>query len=376
MKGHPIQAVQERGRPIVIGLTGGIGTGKSTVLQNLVALGAEGIDADQVAHQVIAPDGPAYAAVVAEFDPAIVGPDGRIDRGALGRCVFADPAALARLEAIVHPAVGQVIAARVAASSAPVVVIEAIKLLEAGLSRRLCDQVWVTVCPEATQIARLAAGRGMTEAEARRRLANQMPQAQLLAQADRVIDTRGALAETAIQVSEAWAALGLPLPVPTIRVATPDDAEAIAAVWRAIVAEGGQTVVDRPFTPAQERAYLEQLPPRARVTVAVVGDLVAGFQSLDLYATFTGAMDHVGVLGTFVLAPWRGRGIGRRLSQATFSYARQAGFAKFVITVRADNLDAQAFYATLGFQPCGRLARQAFVDGRYVDELLFEMFLA
>ncbi len=364
-----------RQRPLVIGLTGSIGSGKSNVLHELVALGAEGIDADRVAHQVIALGGPAYAAVVAEFGPEIMGPDGRIDRGVLGRRVFADPAALARLEAIVHPAVGQAIAARVAASSAPVVVIEAIKLLEAGLSRQLCDQVWVTVCSETEQIARLAAGRGMTEVEARHRLANQMPAAQMIAQADRVIDTGGTLAETAIQVCEAWVALDLPLPAPTIRPATPDDAEAIAAVWRAIVAEGGQTVVDRPFTPAQERAYLEQLPPRARVTVAVVGGIVAGFQSLDLYATYTRAMDHVGVLGTFVLAPLRCRGIGRDLSRATFDHARQAGFAKLVINVRADNPGSQAFYASLGFRPCGRLARQAFIEGRYVDELLFEMFL-
>ena len=361
--------------PLVIGLTGGIGSGKSNVLHELVALGAEGIDADQVAHQVIAPDGAAYAAVVAEFGPEIVGPDGRIDRGALGRRVFADPAALARLEAIVHTAVGEVIAARVAASSAPAVVIEAIKLLEAGLSRRLCDQVWVTVCPPEEQIARLAAGRGMSETEARRRLANQMPAEQMIAQADRVIDTRGALADTAIQIMAAWAAAGLPFPTPTLRPATPDDAEATAAIWRAIVAEGGQTVVDRPFTPAQERAYLEQLPPRGRMTVAVVGDVVAGFQSLDLYATYTGAMDHVGVLGTFVLAPLRGRGIGRQLSQATFDYARQAGFAKLVILVRSDNLGAQAFYVRLGFQPCGRLTRQAFIEGHYVDELLYELFL-
>jgi dephospho-CoA kinase len=198
-----------RRKLLVIGLTGSIGSGKSNVLQELVALGAEGIDADRVAHQVIAPGGAAYAAVVAEFGPEIVGPDGRIDRGALGRRVFADPAALARLEAIVHPAVGQVIAARVAASQAPVVVIEAIKLLEAGLSRQLCDQVWVTVCAEETQIARLAACRGLSAAEVRRRLAAQMPPAQMLAQADRVIDTNGTLAETARAVRSAWAELGL-----------------------------------------------------------------------------------------------------------------------------------------------------------------------
>jgi dephospho-CoA kinase len=361
---------------LVIGLTGGIGTGKSHVRHVLVSLGAEGIDADRVAHEVMLPDGPAYAEVVAAFGPEVVAADGRLDRAALGRRVFADAAALARLEAFVHPWVGRTIAARVAAATAPAVVIEAIKLLEAGLSRQLCDQVWVTTCPREEQAARLAAGRGMSAAEVQRRLAHQMPPEQMIAHAARVIDTRGSLAETALLVCDAWAALRLPLPVPAIRAATPADAEAIAAVWRAIVAEGGLTVVDRPFTPAQERAYLEQLPPRGRITAAVVDEIVVGFQTLEPYATFTAAMDHVGVLGTQILAPWRGQGLGRRLSQATFDFARQAGFTKLVISVRGDNPGAQAFYTALGFQPCGRLARQALFEGRYVDELLFELFLA
>jgi RimJ/RimL family protein N-acetyltransferase len=304
-----------------------------------------------------------------------VAPDETIDRAALGRQVFSDPAALARLEAIVHPAVGQVIAARVAASTAPAVVIEAIKLLESGLSRQLCDQVWVTICSPEAQMARLVAGRGMTEAEARRRIANQMPAKQMVAQADRVIETSGTLGETEIKVLAAWHDLGLPVPQPRIRPATADDAEKTAAVINSVVCEGGLTVVDRPFTIAEERAYLRSLPPRARLFVAEVAGIVVGFQSLDLYATYTGAMDHVGVLGTFVLAPLRGQGIGRAMGQATLDYARRAGFTKLVINVRADNPGAQAFYTGLGFQPCGRLVRQAFIDGRYVDELLYELFL-
>ncbi len=127
-----------------------------------------------------------------------------IDRAKLGARVFDDTGALARLEAIVHPAVADVIAARVAASTAPVVVIEAIKLIESGLSRRLCDLVWVTVCPEEAQIARLAVSRGMSEAEARRRLAKQMPVAQMITHADRVIDTSGSMTETEDQVRRAW----------------------------------------------------------------------------------------------------------------------------------------------------------------------------
>jgi dephospho-CoA kinase len=369
------RATGASGKPIVIGLTGGIGSGKSVVRQTLVALGAEGIDADRVAHEVMAPDGPAYPAIVAEFGPELLAADGQVDRGRLGQRVFADPAALARLEAIIHPAVAEAVRARVAASTAPLVVIEAIKLLESGLSRALCDQVWVTTCRLRQQIARLAADRGMPAAEVRRRLASQMSPAQMVAQADRVIDTGGTLAETAGQVLVAWAELGLPFPPPAVRPGTLADAEGIAGVLNAVVREGGLTVLDRTLTVAQERAFLRRLPPRARLTVAEVGNVVAGFQIIEPYASYTGAMDHVATLGSYVLAPVRGHGIGQAMSRATFAAARAAGCTKLVIAVRADNLNAQAFYTALGFRPCGRLTRQAFVNGRYVDELLYELFL-
>ena len=126
--------VRDGGKPLVIGLTGPIGSGKSHVRSVLVSLGAEGIDADRVAHEVMTPDGPAYPGIVAEFGPDVLGPEGLVDRGKLGARVFGDPAALARLEAIAHPAVGRAIRDRVEASTAPLVVIEAIKLLEAGLA--------------------------------------------------------------------------------------------------------------------------------------------------------------------------------------------------------------------------------------------------
>jgi dephospho-CoA kinase len=362
-------------KPFVVGLTGGIGTGKSNVRQTLVALGAEGIDADRVAHQVTAPDGPAYEAVVAGFGRDVLATDGQISRSRLGQRVFADPAALAQLEAIIHPAVAEAIRARVAASTARLVVIEAIKLLESGLSRTLCDQVWVTTCSRRQQLARLAAGRGMTAGEARCRLAAQMPPAQMIAQADRVIDTSGTTAETGLLILAAWRELGLPFPASVIRPATVDDAEGTAAVLNAIVREGGLTVLARTFTPAQERAFLRRLPARARLTVALVGNVVAGFQVIEPYASYTGAMNHVATLGSYVVAALRCQGVGRALSEATLAYARQAGFTKIVINVRADNPGAQAFYTGLGFQSCGRLTRQAFVDGQYVDELLFELFL-
>jgi len=362
-------------KPFVIGLTGGIGSGKSAVLADLVSLGAEGIDADRVARDVATPGGPAYAPIVAEFGRDILVPDGQIDRGELGRRVFADAAQLARLEAIVHPAVGEAIAARVAASQAPAVVIEAIKLLEAGLSRRLCDEMWVTRCSLQQQIARLRASRGMAEAEARRRLAAQMPAKRMIAQAHRVFDTGGSRAETGVQALAAWAALGLPMPPPQIRPGGLDDADGIRTVLNSVVREGGLTVLDRTLTVAQERVFLRRLPARARLTLAQIGNVVAGFQIIEPYVAYTGAMDHVAALGSYVFAPLRGRGLGAAMSRATFAAARELGFSKLVITVRADNPGAQTFYADLGFKPCGRLARQAFVDGRWVDELMYELFL-
>jgi len=370
-----VVATGKRNKPLVIGLTGSIGSGKSVVLADLVSLGAEGIDADQVARDVAMPDGPAYAPSVAEFGRDILAPDGQIDRGELGRRVFADAAQLARLEAIVHPAVGEAIAARVAASQAPAVVIEAIKLFEAGLSRRLCDEVWVTRCSLRQQIARLRASRGMPLAEAHRRMAAQMPTQQMIAQAQRVIDTGGSRAETSVQALAAWVALELPLPRPIIRSGALDDADSMATALNSVVREGGLTILDRTLTAAEQRAFLRQLPPRARQTLAQIGNVVAGFQFVEPYAQYTGAMDHVGTVGSYVLAPLRGRGLGAAMSRATFAAARELGFSKLVITVRADNPGAQAFYGAQGFKPCGRLTRQAFVDGRWVDELLYELFL-
>jgi len=362
-------------KPFVIGLTGGIGTGKSTVLADLVSLGAEGLDADQIARQVMAPDGPAYAAVVAEFGPEILAADRTIDRSRLGRRVFGDPTALARLEAIVHPAVAAVIADRVAATAAPVVVIEAIKLLEAGLSRQLCDEVWVTRCHRRQQIARLRASRGMSEAEVRRRLAAQMPVRRMIAQADLVIDTSGTRSETGLQIVTAWAARGLPLPPQHIRRGTADDAEGIRAVLNAVVAEHGLTILEPVRSVAQERAFLRALPKRAHITVAQLGAVIVGFQVIEPAGRYTRALNHVATLGSYLLAAARGHGIGRAMSEATFAAARRLGFRKLVINVRADNTAAQTFYAQLGFQPCGRLTKQAFVDGRYVDELIYELLL-
>ncbi len=194
-------------RPIVIGLTGNIGVGKSTVTAMLAELGAFIIDADRVAHQVMEPGQPAYAQIIATFGPEIVPNGGPIDRFRLGQIVFADPTALARLEQIVHPAVFVRIQELLAAATAPVVVIEAIKLLEAGLSIQLCDQVWVVTAPREQQIARLMASRGLSYNEAVLRIDAQPPQAEKVARADVVIDNSGAIEATRTQVEQAWACM-------------------------------------------------------------------------------------------------------------------------------------------------------------------------
>lgn len=200
--------LMDSGVPYKIGLTGNIATGKSTVAEMLEELGAAALDADKVAHRVMAPGAPAYAAVVAAFGPDIVAENGEIDRQALGEIVFSDPEALQRLESLVHPAVIAEVNAWIATRETPVVVVEAIKLLESGMAETY-DAIWVTACSEATQATRLMDSRGMTRAEALTRIHAQPPQAEKIARADVVIDTEATLAETRRQVAAAWAAIPL-----------------------------------------------------------------------------------------------------------------------------------------------------------------------
>lgn len=190
-------------RPLLIGITGNIGTGKSTVSGMLAELGADAIDADKVAHEVMRRGTPVHTAIIEAFGPEVLADNEEIDRQQLGAIVFADPAALARLESIVHPATIEAIDRRIAATDASVIAVEAIKLIEAGLAEG-CDSVWVTTCRPEQQVRRIMAARGMSQATAEQRVRAQPLQESKVARADVVIDTSGTLAQTQEQVRAAW----------------------------------------------------------------------------------------------------------------------------------------------------------------------------
>ena len=192
-----------RRRSLLIGITGNIGTGKSTVARMLAKLGAHTIDADEVVHELMRKGTLVHAAIVEAFGQEVVADEGEIDRRRLGAIVFADPVALARLESIVHPATLDAIDHRIADIDASVVVVEAIKLIEAGMADD-CDSVWVTTCRPEQQIQRIMAARGLSQAEAEQRVHAQPPQEIKIARADVVVDTSGTLDQTREQVRVAW----------------------------------------------------------------------------------------------------------------------------------------------------------------------------
>ena len=198
----------ERGhRAVRIGITGPIGCGKSTIARWLGERpGVVVIDADEAARDVLDPGEPALAAVIDRFGRDLLREDGSLDRAGLGRLVFADPAALRDLEAIVHPAVRPRILEALAeadAAGAPAVVIEAIKLVEGGLADQ-CDEVWLVTCDPAAQRARLIE-RGTRPADAEQRIAAQGDIVDRLApSATRVIDTSGSQKDTKADLREVW----------------------------------------------------------------------------------------------------------------------------------------------------------------------------
>ena len=192
-----------------VGLTGGIGSGKSAVAELFVERGAVLVDADRNARTVVAKGTPGLAAIVAEFGPDVLRSDGELDRAALGRIVFADPHKLARLNAIVHPLVGEESARQVAeaeASGAAVLIHDVPLLVESNLQSTYDAVVVVAADPEA-QLDRLTRLRGMTAADAQARIDAQAPLADKLAVATYVINNDGPVEDLAVQVDQVWRAL-------------------------------------------------------------------------------------------------------------------------------------------------------------------------
>lgn len=187
----------------VIGLTGNIATGKSVVRRMLEHLGAYTIDADALAHRVISREAPGYQPVLDTFGKWLLDPGGQIDRKKLGRLVFSDPEALAQLEGIIHPFVGQAVDLLVRRARQKVVVVEAIKLLESNLRAR-CDTIWVADAPQQVQVERLMRKRGMSREEALQRVRMQAAQKIKLEAANTVITNNGSYDDLWKQVSQAW----------------------------------------------------------------------------------------------------------------------------------------------------------------------------
>lgn len=190
-----------------IGLTGGIGSGKSEVSRRLVEHGAVLIDSDAMAREVVEPGTPGLAAIVKEFGEGVLRPDGALDREALGAIVFADRERLAALNAITHPLIGERGQELLAAAPEDSVVVYDVPLLAENALKPLYDLVVVVDTPQETQLERLTGRRGMTEEAARARIAAQATREQRLAIADRVIDNSGTLAELHARVDELWASL-------------------------------------------------------------------------------------------------------------------------------------------------------------------------
>jgi len=191
----------------LIGLTGNIACGKSAVLKMLAEQGAAVIDADSAIHRIMQPSGSAYAPIIAHFGETILAEnhsDPRpIDRHKLGAIVFPNPDELKALEAISHPLVRVEILRQIAEADRPIVVLDAIKLIENGLADA-SDSVWVVTCPPKVQLERLTKRNNFSEEEALTRIKAQPAQAEKVARADVVIDNGGSLTETEAQVAAAW----------------------------------------------------------------------------------------------------------------------------------------------------------------------------
>lgn len=176
----------------VVGLTGGIGSGKSTVAELFVEQGAALVDTDAIARELTAAGGAALPMLIAEFGQEISAPDGAMDREAMRRQVFADPSARTRLEGILHPLIRQISAERCRAATAPYVILAVPLLVESGAWRERCDRIVVVDCPESLQIARVMARNGLAADEVKAIMAVQATRQQRLAAANDVVVNDGA----------------------------------------------------------------------------------------------------------------------------------------------------------------------------------------
>ena len=191
---------------LVIGLTGGIGTGKSEVASLLQSFGAEVINADQVGHEAYTPNSESWREVVNTFGEEILQPDGQIDRGRLGAIVFSNPQQLDKLNAIMHPRMARMVGYKIEVlrdKGAPAVVVEAAVLFEAGWDS-LVDEVWTTDSPVELVIERLQARNGMSEEEVRRRINSQMDRVERIERSDLVVDNSGDVAGLGETVKALW----------------------------------------------------------------------------------------------------------------------------------------------------------------------------
>lgn len=193
----------------VLGITGGIGTGKSTVLKMFAELGAETLSADDIARDVLAKDTPAYREVVERFGGGVIGPDGQIDRAALARLIFADSEARAALDSITHPRIISEVQARIDTfrrdhkSDRAVFVVEIPLLIECGLEE-IVDQVLLVATEQESQVSRLTIRSKISREEALRRIRSQMPIERKIERADRVVWNDNTIESLRESVSSIW----------------------------------------------------------------------------------------------------------------------------------------------------------------------------
>ena len=186
----------------VVGLTGGIGSGKSAAADCFAALGVGVVDTDAIAHELTAAGGAAMPALVAAFGAEVAAADGALDRGRMRRLAFADPSARGRLEGILHPLIRKLSAERCRLAGSPYVILAVPLLVESGSYRERCDRIVAVDCPESLQISRVMARNGLSEAEVRAIMATQASRAERLAVADDVIANDGDLANLEMRVGE------------------------------------------------------------------------------------------------------------------------------------------------------------------------------